>query len=299
MPEPRRPMRKAARDPIAIKTVDDGSAMPQMGTAELLLTAEHAVNLGARLLRQGRAHVGALIGKGDRDFATTVDVAIEQAVKEALREALPEIPFLGEEEGGASPSDGVLWVLDPIDGTVNFMRGSPLCCISLALVEEGQPTLSIVDIPLIGERYVAARGSGAYLNGRRIAVSTIARLHDAGVGLADFSVGREATAENPVHLELVRRLAARALRVRVHGSEALDLAWLAAGRLDATVMLSNLPWDVSGGVLLVREAGGVVFDQDGSPHTPSSRYTLASTPGLVEPLVGLVAEAETAATGRG
>ncbi len=273
--------------------------IPESRTAELLLSAEHAVDLGAGLFRQGRSHVGALIGKGDRDFATAVDVAIEEAIKEALRDSSPEIPFLGEEEGGASLDEGVLWVLDPIDGTVNFMRGSPLCCISLALVEEGQPTLSIVDIPLIGERYVAVRGDGAYLNGRRIAISKVARLHDASVGLADFSVGREATAENPVHLELIRRLATRALRVRVHGSEALDLAWLAAGRLDAAVMLSNLPWDVSGGILLVREAGGVAFDEARSPHTPSSRYTLASTPGLVEPLVELVAEAETAAAGRG
>jgi myo-inositol-1(or 4)-monophosphatase len=268
--------------------------MTRRDRVEALLAAERAVSAGARMLGQGRSHVGALIAKGDRDFATAVDVAIEEAVREILAEELPGIPFLGEEEGGARLEEGVLWVLDPIDGTVNFMHGSPLCAISLALVEDGQPTLAVVDLPLMGERYVAARGAGAYLNGQPIAVSPVDRLHDAAVGMADFSVGSEAEEENRVHLELVRALAVQALRVRVHGSEAVDLAWLAAGRVDATLMLSNLPWDVSGGVLLVREAGGVVFDRDGEPHTVSSQYTLASTPGLVDPLVTLVGRAITA-----
>jgi myo-inositol-1(or 4)-monophosphatase len=83
----------------------------------------------------------------------------------------------------------------------------------------------------------------------------------------------------------------RALRIRVHGSEAVDLAWLAAGRLDAALMLSNLPWDVGGGILLVREAGGVVYDAEKEPHTPRSKYTLASTAALVEPVVGVVRDA--------
>jgi myo-inositol-1(or 4)-monophosphatase len=199
-----------------------------------LLAAERAVSAGARMLRQGRSHVGALIAKGDRDFATAVDVGIEEAVKEMLSGQLPGIPFLGEEEGGAAVLEqGLLWVLDPIDGTVNFMHGSPLCAISLALVEDGQPRLAVVDLPLMGERYVAARGGGAYLNGRPIRVSAVRELRDAAVGMADFSVGSEAEEENHVHLELVRALALQALRIRVHGSEGVDLAWLAAGRLDA------------------------------------------------------------------
>lgn len=262
---------------------------------DTLLVAERAVNEGSRLLRQGRAHVGALISKGDRDFATAVDLEIEEAVKELLREDLPGVPFLGEEGGGPAVDDGAIWVLDPIDGTVNFMRGSPLCSISLALVREGRPTLAVVDLPLLGERFIAAEGSGAYLNGRRIHVSSVPGLHEATVGMADFAVGSDAERENRVHLELVRSLALQALRVRVHGSEALDLAWLAAGRLDAVVMLSNLPWDVSGGVLLVREAGGDAFDVDGSEHGLRSRFTLASTPALRGSLVDVVSRADAAA----
>ena len=195
--------------------------------AASLLAAEQSMNLGARLLRQGRAHVGALIGKGDRDFATAVDVMIEEAIKESLGQALPDIPFLGEEEGGPEIEEGVLWVLDPIDGTVNFMRDSPLCCISLALLEDGQPILALLDVPLMGERYLAARGAGA-LNGHRITTSSVSQLHDATIGLADFSVGPDAKVENPIHLETLRRLALASMRIRVHGSAALDLAWLAA-----------------------------------------------------------------------
>ena len=253
-----------------------------------LLEAERAVDLGARILRQSREHVGTLVAKGDRDFATAVDISVEQAIKDALRDLAPGVPFLGEESGGGKIGAGPLWVLDPIDGTVNFSRASPLCGISLALLVDGRPTLAVVDLPYLGERYLAAAGAGAFLNGRPVRCSRSTKLRASVVGMSDFSVGRDAPYENPLHLALVGALARRALRVRLHGSEALDLAWTAAGRLGATVMLSNLPWDVSGGVLLVREAGGMVIDLDGSPHTPGSRCTIGSSHGLVEPLLELL-----------
>ena len=148
--------------------------------------------------------------------------------------------------------------------------------------------LGIVDTPLLGERFVARQGGGAYLNGTRIAVADVGELHEAVIGLADFKVGVGSEEENRVHLALLGRLAARCLRVRMHGSAALDLAWLAAGRLHATAMLSNLPWDVTAGLLLVREAGGMVFDFDGTAHDASSRYTIASDPSLVEPIGRIV-----------
>jgi myo-inositol-1(or 4)-monophosphatase len=253
----------------------------------LMLGVEQAVDVGSRILRQGRSHVGALVAKGDRDFATAVDFQIEEAVKSALREIAPEIPFLGEESGGQAIDGNAIWVLDPIDGTVNFARGSPLCGLSLALVEARRPRLAVVDFPFLGERYLAAEGAGAFLNGRPIHCATVNSLAEAVIGLSDFSVGRDSPTENPAHLALLATLSRRALRVRLHGSEALDLAWTAAGRLGATIMLSNLPWDVSGGVLLVREAGGSVFDLDGTPHSPTARCTVASTPGLQHELLGL------------
>jgi myo-inositol-1(or 4)-monophosphatase len=258
--------------------------------AGLLLAAERAVDSGADILRHGRAHIGALIGKGDRDFATSVDLQIESAIRALLADADRRIPFLGE-EGGGERAARASWVLDPIDGTINFSRDSPLCTISLSLVIEGQPVLGIVDAPLLGERFVARQGAGAYLNGRRIVVSEASGLAEAIVGVADFKVGVGSEDENRVHLAVVGRLARESLRVRMLGSAALDLAWLAAGRLNATIMLSNLPWDVTGGLLLVREAGGMVYDYDGSEHGLASRYTLASVPSLAEKLRCLVAEA--------
>jgi myo-inositol-1(or 4)-monophosphatase len=116
-------------------------------------------------------------------------------------------------------------------------------------------------------------------------------LAEATVGMSDFAVGPKARAEIGPHLELTRALASHALRVRMHGSEAVDLAWLACGRLDATIMLSSPPWDVSGGVLLVREAGGLVYSADGDPYVSGSESTLASTPALHDPIVQLVGEA--------
>lgn len=260
-------------------------------SARLLLAAEHAVDVGTRILRQGRAHIGALIGKGDRDFATDIDLHVETEIKASLAETSPGIPFLGEEGGGALERGAPRWVLDPIDGTINFARDSPFCAISLSLVIAGQPVLGIVDAPLLGERFIARQGGGAYLNGAGISVAEVTGLREAIVGVADFKVGVGSGEENRVHLAVLARLAHESLRVRMLGSAALDLAWLAAGRLNATLMLSNLPWDVTAGLLLVREAGGVVCDYDGSPHDADSRYTLASVPSIVEPFRAIVAEA--------
>lgn len=253
-----------------------------------MLAAERAVELGSELLRHGRTHLGSLIEKGERDYATAVDFEIETTIKRALAEATPEIPFLGEEQGGAGVEAARLWVLDPIDGTVNYSKGSPLCGISLALVESGRPSFGIIDLPLLGERYVAAADSGAFFNGRRMAVTDTGELPTAVIGFADFAVGSHAAAQNRIHRELMRRLARESLRVRVHGSACLDLAWLAAGRLSATVMLSNLPWDVAAGALLVREAGGEAYDYDGSTYSSRSLFTLASVPGIAAELLAIV-----------
>jgi myo-inositol-1(or 4)-monophosphatase len=259
----------------------------QLSRGPSLLHVERAVDAGARLLLEGRGKLDTLIAKGDRDFATALDVEAERVIRTRLRPLAPDIPFLGEEQGGPAPETDPIWVLDPIDGTVNFARGSPLCAISLALVEGGLPRLAIVDFPFLGERYLAAEGAGAYLNGARIQI--VERpLANSVVGFTDFSVGHDAPTENPVHLRLMAALADTALRVRVHGSEALELAWLAAGRLDAAIMLSNLAWDVSGGVLLVREAGGVVYDLDGAEHGLASAATIASTRVLKRPLLDVL-----------
>jgi myo-inositol-1(or 4)-monophosphatase len=262
-------------------------SLPESEANALLLIAGGAVDAAARLLVQGRTHLGGLIAKGDRDYASRVDFQIEDSIKAALALAPHAIPFLGEERGGELGAP-LLWVLDPVDGTTNFIKGSPLCAISLALLSGGQPIFGIVDVPLLGERYVARAGGGAYLNGGRLHMGDAHRLADVVVGMTDFAVADDRFVENPIHLELLSALATRALGVRVHGSAALDLAWLAAGRLGASLMLSNRAWDVSAGVLLAREAGGLAYDRDGSEHGLGSRFTIASMRGLKGPILELL-----------
>lgn len=275
----RSPRSAAPEDPIAGLTESDAN--------ELLLIAGVAVDNAARLLIQGRSHVGGLIAKGDRDYASRVDFQIEDSIRDALARASRDIPFLGEERGG-HPHAPLLWVLDPVDGTTNFIKGSPLCAISLALLSDGQPIFGIVDLPLLGERYVARAGGGAYLNGTRLHMPDAYRLADAVVGITDFAVADDRAVENPIHIALLARLAPRALGVRAHGSAALDLAWVAAGRLGASMMLSNRAWDVSAGVLLAREAGGSTYDWDGSEHSVDSRFTITSAPRLKHSLLELL-----------
>jgi len=264
------------------------TAMAGSTANQLLLMAGAAVDHAARLLVHGRSHLGGLIAKGDRDYASRVDFQIEDAIRKALAGAGQDIPFLGEERGGTLRAP-LLWVLDPIDGTTNFIKGSPLCAISLALLGDGQPIFGIVDLPLLGERYVARAGAGAYLNGTRLHIPETDRLADAVVGITDFAVADDRSTENPIHIALLAQLAPRALGVRAHGSAALDLAWLAAGHLGASVMLSNRAWDVSAGVLLAREAGALTYDWDGSEHRVDSRFTIASAPSLKSRLLELVA----------
>lgn len=278
----------AMTEPPALPVPDSARGLADSDVNELLLNAGAAVDGAARLLVRGRTHLGGLIEKGDRDYASRVDFQIEDAVRDALGRVRHAIPFLGEERGGHLRAP-LLWVLDPVDGTTNFIKGSPLCAISLALLSDGQPIFGIIDLPLLGERYVARAGAGAYLNGTRLHMPDTDRLADAVVGITDFAVADDRYTENPIHVALLAQLAPRALGVRAHGSAALDLAWLAAGHLGASVMLSNRAWDVSAGVLLAREAGGLSYDWDGSEHGVDSRFTIASAPSLKSSLLELLA----------
>ena len=277
-------------DPLSRTVRDSAPALAESDANELLLSAGAAVDGAARMLVDGRSHLGGLIAKGDRDYASRVDFQIEDSIRDALGRVGHDIPFLGEERGGHLHAP-LLWVLDPVDGTTNFIKGSPLCAISLALLSEGQPIFGIIELPLLGERYVARAGAGAYLNGSPLHVPDAHRLDDIVVGITDFAVADDRSTENPIHIALLAQVAPRALGVRAHGSAALDLAWLAAGRLGASVMLSNRAWDVSAGVLLAREAGALTYDWDGSEHSVDSRFTIASAPGLKSSLLEMLAAA--------
>jgi myo-inositol-1(or 4)-monophosphatase len=226
--------------------------------------------------------------RGDRDPASEVDLAVERFVRDFLHNKTPEIEFLGEEEGGYPTGDGLLWLLDPIDGTVNFLHGLPLCAVSLSLCDANTVVVAVVDLPFIGSQYTALLGQGAYADGKRLRISQTSMLADALVSIDQFAFGDDAERKNRWRLRLTERLAHDAQRVRMLGASAIDLAWTAEGRLDACIMLGNKPWDTSAGVLIAREAGARVLDHDGSEHSHQSLCTIAVTPTLEAELMAAV-----------
>ena len=265
-----------------------GRAGTTASTGALLPVAMEAATIAADLIRSRLP--GSLIAKGDRDMATDLDFAVERAVRDHLRDRTPDVAVLGEEEGVTGrPGGDLLWALDPIDGTANLVHGIPLTGVSLALMRRGHPVLGVIDLPFLGTRYSAVEHAGAYAGDRRMTTSRTSRLRDAVVAIGDYAVGAGAEEKNRLRLALSARLAGRVQRVRMLGSAAIDLAWLADGRLDASMTMSNKPWDTAAGVIIAREAGAVVIDQDGSDHTAASASTIAVAPGVVEELLALVA----------
>ncbi|MFA1548809.1 inositol monophosphatase [Actinomadura chokoriensis] len=234
---------------------------------------------------------GLLTAKGDRDMASEVDYAVERAVRDYLNERTPDIAILGEEEGITGDTTGeLLWAIDPVDGTANFVRNIPLCGFSIGLIQRGRPVVGVIDLPFLGTRYHAAQHTGAYLGDRRIQASMTTDLKDAIVAIGDYAVGEGAEAKNRQRIALTERLAAKVQRVRMLGSAAIDLAWVAEGKLDATITLSNKPWDTAAGVIIAREAGAKVTDQDGIDHSFESQATIASSYQLAHGITDLLGE---------
>ncbi|TCC11128.1 inositol monophosphatase family protein [Kribbella soli] len=255
-----------------------------MDLAKLLKVAGAAVERG-RAVTQSRA-VGELTFKGDRDMASEVDFAVEREVRAFLERETPEIGVLGEEEGGAT--DGTRWVLDPVDGTVNFIHGVPLWAISLGLIHEGRAVAGVIDHPALGTTYAAAEGLGATCNGKAIRGSRCTDLADALVAVGDYAVGPNAAAVNADRAALTQRLVPRVQRLRMIGTAATALTWTANGYFDALIMFSNKPWDTMAGVAICREAGVTVLDLDGTDHAPESVGVFAVADGLAAPLLDLI-----------
>lgn len=247
--------------------------------------AAQAMDLASQIVRERLPSV--VDAKGDRDMVSDIDLQIEREVRGFLREQSPEVAFVGEEEGNGVGGGARQWVLDPIDGTANFVKGIPLYSISLALVDGDEPVLGIIDVPAFGCRYSAAAGRGAYCGDTPVRVRPTSRLHDAIVSVGDYAVGEQAEARNRVRLAVTSRLAARVQRVRMFGSAAIDLAWLAHGRTDAAIIFGGRRWDIAAGVVLVREAGGLVVGADGEKHTLRSGSTVAASAELLDELVSL------------
>ncbi|MCZ7379178.1 inositol monophosphatase family protein [Micromonospora sp. WMMC250] len=257
--------------------------------AHLLPLANEAVDLAHHLMRTLRP--GTLTSKGDRDMASEVDYAIEQQVRELLAAKAPDIGFLGEEHGLSGDATELMWALDPVDGTVNFVHGSPLCAISLGLIHKKTSVLGIIDLPFLGTRYHAAEGSGAFANGERIHCSQAQDLRNSVVAIGDYAVGTDATVKNVQRLGITHQLVENVQRIRMHGSAAIDLAWLAHGKIDAFIMLNNKPWDTAAGVVIAKESGVQLVDVDGTPHSADSTATVGGNDQVLPLVLALVQQA--------
>jgi len=212
--------------------------------------------------------------KQHNDFVTEVDKAAEEAIIGVLHDAYPDHAILAEESGAAGRSD-FQWIIDPLDGTTNFIHGLPQYAISIALAHKGVITEAVIFDPNRNELFTASRGAGAYLNDRRIRVSRRPRLADALIGTGfPFRVFEHAEA----YLAMFREFMVKASGVRRPGSAALDLAWLAAGRIDGFWEIGLAPWDMAAGSLLITEAGGLVGDLEGEPGFLDSGNIVAGNP---------------------
>jgi myo-inositol-1(or 4)-monophosphatase len=152
-------------------------------------------------------------------------------------------------------------------------------------VDGAQSTVAAITLPYLGVTYTAAQGEGVFANGERVTASAATEMSDAMIAVGDFAIGELADEKNRARLLLLSDLGARAQKIRMYGSAAIDLAWVADGKLDAALILSNNPWDTMAGVLLVREAGGAVVDRDGSEHSVDSAATIAVGAGLRKEIV--------------
>lgn len=223
-----------------------------------------AARLGGNVLLRNINRLDALnvVQKQRMDYASEVDADAEKVIVKELRRAYPDYGVLGE-EGGHQPGRNprFQWVIDPLDGTSNYLRGFPHYCVSIALVDNGEPVDAVIFDPIRNDLFTASRGAGAVLNDKRIRVAERKELAGTVVGTG-FPPRERARAS--AQLKCVDALLVHAEDVRRTGSAALDLAYVACGRMDAYFEAGVKAWDIAAGVLLVREAGGRVCDFRGA-----------------------------------
>jgi len=224
--------------------------------------------------------------KGDHDFVTNIDMEVERLVIESLRTAYPDHAFRGEENvDNVEKADAQFeWVIDPIDGTYNFTRGIPHFCVSIGCLHKGRLEHGVILDPLRQEEFVASRGHGCQLNGRRLRVGDMQSLEGAVVSTGGRE-NREVAAQQGA---LYSALLDRGVKMRQAGSAALDLAYVAAGRLDGMWMRKLNIWDVAAGALMVTESGGLIGDFSGGPDYLGSGDIVAASPKIFKALVPMV-----------
>ena len=256
----------------------------------MLNTAVKAARRGATVINRASFDLDRIKvnDKGHNDFVTEVDHAAEQAIVEVLLNAYPDHAILAEESGAsANLHDDAenVWIIDPLDGTTNFIHGFPQYCVSIALQQRGQITQAVVYDPTRNDLFTATKGAGAYLNEKRIRVGKRDKVADALIGTGFPFRDMQQLDE---YVEMFKVVVKNSAGVRRPGSAALDLAYVAAGRLDGFFEKGLHPWDIAAGSLLVTEAGGIMGDFTGESDYLYKGDVIAGSPKVFAQMITLL-----------
>jgi myo-inositol-1(or 4)-monophosphatase len=223
--------------------------------------------------------------KGQNDYVSEVDRAAEAAIVQVLREAYPQHSILAEESGALDANSEYQWIIDPLDGTTNFLHGFPQYCVSIALAVKGVVQHGVIFDPSRNDLFTASKGAGAFLNDRRIRVSKTLNIKDAllctGFPYKEF-------AHFDRYLAVFKEMTQKSSGVRRPGAAALDLAYVAAGRFDGFWEQGLNPWDVAAGGLMILEAGGLIADFNGEGDWLHSGTVVAGTPRVFAPMLATI-----------
>jgi myo-inositol-1(or 4)-monophosphatase len=250
----------------------------------MLNIAVRAARVAGNIIVRGFENQSELMieAKGNNDYVTRIDKEAEQAIIRKIQQSFPEHSFVGEEGGVVEGDNDFKWIIDPLDGTINFIKGIPHFAVSIALMHKGRLDQSVVFDPIRGELFTASKGGGAQLNGFRIRASKAKELDQTILATALPFKNKDAV---PAYLESFRKIYMQAGDIRRCGSAALDLAYVAAGRYDGYWEKGVKPWDIAAGELLVRESGGLVTDYSGGNDPMHKGEIVAGSPKVVQTLV--------------
>lgn len=250
----------------------------------MLNTAIKAARRAGNVINRASLDLGQLtIGvKQQNDFVTEVDRAAEATIIETLREVYPSHAILAEESGLSEQTSEFQWIIDPLDGTTNFIHGFPQYAISIALAHKGVLTQAVVYDPNRNELFTASKGGGAFLNDKRIRVSKCVKLEESllGTGFPYRMFDHVDT-----YLSIFKEMAKRSAGIRRPGAASLDLAWVACGRIDGFWEFGLSPWDMAAGALLILEAGGLVSDLAGDSNYLQTGNIIGGTPKVFNQLL--------------
>jgi myo-inositol-1(or 4)-monophosphatase len=252
----------------------------------MLNTAVKAARRAGNLIHRAADKIDHLTvtKKSHSDYVSEVDRAAEQTIIETLLDAYPNHAILAEESGTQGESEFV-WIIDPLDGTTNFLHGVPQYAVSIALQHNGVLTQAVIYDPTKNDLFTATRGRGAFLNERRIRVSKRDQLADALIGTG-FPYTRFEHEE--AYIAIFREFMQKSSGLRRPGAASLDLAWTAAGRFDGFFETGLKPWDIAAGCLLITEAGGIVNDLEGKDGFLKSGHVCAGSPKIQEQMLAVI-----------